>query len=638
MNATGFPWTHDAVASKQPEARVLIVADGAIDFCETQFGLTELIKVLLDADHPWDRVALTTAHRSENPCKGAHIPAFKFDTPPKTRHPQFSIENYDQVWLFGYEHKELALSDSELDCIIAFMQAGGGVFATGDHESMGLMLCGRIPRVRSMRFWEHPPAPDRDDATRIDTLRQGSKLGFQSTDQSDGTPQEIRPKFFLDEDKKNSHPHQLLKYGSFAVTVLPDHMHEGACREPTPCELENQQEYPRSPDGSQVVPEVVAISTSAGGFVLDEFVHPVEPKSFIVIAAYDGHAVIPPVGRIAVDSSFHHFVNLNLNGTGSPGFTGFFDKYGNPTSDYMAIRQYFRNIVSWLQPPQKKIDYYLNALVGLRYMSPLIEEVTKSSPLTRRESLFIGTATFNSMAERLSTTDATICAMALVELLPDVESRLITRKKIDPWQVKSLRTANELSLPIDTTLFVKIILGSAMIALANNLPDDPCEGGEGFAELQRSDRSLSSIVSQGVAFGFEVLKPLMESTLMKSELHQPNSAIANLTKGEKVMSSHCAGRWKTHRKRGGEVVAFDTVVVNDDGRTGTHLQSGDEVLVTCTADSMTWERPRTFYTGRLFDGGNEVSGTWSGDLESEAVKGSRETLDGDEWEGTKTGT
>ncbi len=46
-----------------------------------------------------------------------------------------------------------ALTDSELAAITKFMDAGGGVCATGDHDGLGAGTCGRIPRVRYMRKW-----------------------------------------------------------------------------------------------------------------------------------------------------------------------------------------------------------------------------------------------------------------------------------------------------------------------------------------------------------------------------------------------------------------------------------------------------------------------------------------------------
>ena len=44
------------------------------------------------------------------------------------------------------------ISDDELLAIARFMEAGGGVYATGDHDSVGSDMAGRIPRA-------FPPLP-----------------------------------------------------------------------------------------------------------------------------------------------------------------------------------------------------------------------------------------------------------------------------------------------------------------------------------------------------------------------------------------------------------------------------------------------------------------------------------------------
>jgi hypothetical protein len=80
---------------------------------------------------------------------------FRFDD------PSIDLTVYNEIWLFGYEGYDISLvgppdsmtgepgglTDSELAAITSFMQAGGGLFAVGDHDSLGSGMCGRIPRV-----------------------------------------------------------------------------------------------------------------------------------------------------------------------------------------------------------------------------------------------------------------------------------------------------------------------------------------------------------------------------------------------------------------------------------------------------------------------------------------------------------
>src|ERR1051326_1453628 len=134
-----FPWRqHIFPPHRQVMNRILVVADGKLDFCDdTEFGLAELSSMLRDTRNPWDEIKVTTAHRFDSPCKCADIPGFEFDKPPHEPHLPFSIENYDQLWLFGdLDSRGKAIRSEEVDKIIEFMNEGGGVFATGDHQAL----------------------------------------------------------------------------------------------------------------------------------------------------------------------------------------------------------------------------------------------------------------------------------------------------------------------------------------------------------------------------------------------------------------------------------------------------------------------------------------------------------------------
>ena len=664
-----FPWRqHIFPPHRQVMNRILVVADGKLDFCDdTEFGLAELSSMLRDTRNPWDEIKVTTAHRFDSPCKCADIPGFEFDKPPHEPHLPFSIENYDQLWLFGdLDSRGKAIRSEEVDKIIEFMNEGGGVFATGDHQDLGIALCGEIPRVRTMRMWKFPPAPDRDGPTRLDTLRQGTAKGFMSTDQSDGTPQEIRPRFTLDSGgKKNSFAHPLLRKGDFAVTVLPDHMHEGECKLPTIEELNARyfvygktdwgREYAPSGDGSQVKPEVVAISTSAGGFLVDEGdVEPVEPRAFTIIVAYDGHRVQPlPFGRVAVDSSFHHFVNINLKGSGESGHTGFFDAQHNPTEHGESIMQYFRNIASWLKPPNKQRPYYLNVLVALRYLSPLLEEVTSNSPYSEREILFIGTSTRSAIAQRLSSVDSVLCSLAITEMLAE-PTQSILRELIDPWRDSSLNRSRDATSAIDRDLFVRFALGTAMISIARSLPDDPCEAGSGIDKLENRGEKIETVLKRELPKGMSVLNQIINQTTrtlnvekltMQNGSNRSHLSEIAAEKEEEIMASKCSGKWKSVRTKASSVKT-EHVKVDDDGKHGHHQEKSLDVMVDCLADGMTWDMDdgsTHFHYSGDFDGEkhglpheDHVHGTCTISFVIEGRKDSKRPDDMEEWNGTKT--
>ena len=100
------------------------------------------------------------------------------------------------VFLLGIagNYSELEASDpGALAVLTQFMQAGGGVFATGDHENLGAALCARIPRVRAMRLWNQG-TPSFDGIDRLSTNApgrsdQGGNDVYEFGDQSDLLPE-----------------------------------------------------------------------------------------------------------------------------------------------------------------------------------------------------------------------------------------------------------------------------------------------------------------------------------------------------------------------------------------------------------------------------------------------------------------
>src|SRR6266540_328299 len=139
--------------------RILILTEDEGSFSpQHRFSLSEMIQALKTLDSFTVDFQITTAHRltvSEddpsisapglnNFAQDADIKGFRFDNPA-----HFNPKNFDEVWLFGISagHDDYfpvhPLSDHELRILIQFMNAGGGVFATGDHEDLGRPLCGR---------------------------------------------------------------------------------------------------------------------------------------------------------------------------------------------------------------------------------------------------------------------------------------------------------------------------------------------------------------------------------------------------------------------------------------------------------------------------------------------------------------
>jgi hypothetical protein len=291
---------------------------------------------------------------------------FKFDT--------VNLSLYDQIWLLGYDSgSSSALSTAERDAIVRFMQNGGGVFATGDHASLGSSLASTLPRVRSMRHWQSPPPPL--GATRVDTTMPDANGTVVFENQSDDIPQNLMLKWYTWRDwyfVRQVFPHPLLCSSSGPITQFPDHMHEGEVVEPAvltdvmSVDGHNFDEYPTDANGQRVAPEVVAWGWT-GGYADPEVMHGIhvgDPGTSNkrwtgTVGAYDGKRA--GVGRVVVDSTWHHFFDINLigdNAANRPAFTdprktlwsqGF--TYSTAGQQVLhKIDQYFRNIAYWLSP------------------------------------------------------------------------------------------------------------------------------------------------------------------------------------------------------------------------------------------------------------------------------------------------
>ena len=391
---------------------VLVVGDGpwktnnpqgqGINFAATQdvtdatFSVSEFIFLLRSSSAP--AILVDTAHRRLDP--GATFQNFVF-TPA-------ALAKYDVLWLFGYEGWNYqaaavggAITDAEVQAITAFMDSGGGVFATGDHAGMGSFMCGVVPRVRSMRKWfgraqDQPagyPATLKNYAGtavtsvnwpgvsndpnpgvgRADTLVQNpsdTATTFQFDDQSDAIPQQL------------SFPggivHPILRGANGALGRFPDHMHEGEVA--TPSDLTASltigghpyTEYP-TVSGTQPAPAVIATgnivaghSTMVDGSSCEQMNFspdntPTVANTIGTLCAYDGHAA--GVGRIVTDSSFHHYLDLNLVGdpcgSSADRMAGFGLALQAPASGSVLaeMQAFYANTVIWLARPNRNFYF-----------------------------------------------------------------------------------------------------------------------------------------------------------------------------------------------------------------------------------------------------------------------------------------
>ena len=477
--------------------KILMVTDGSGahvatfgpgDPADTWFGLSEVLRTLDDTAKFITNFTVTRAHRDTDPGNFAAMSAadralfkpnfenFRFD--------QHDLSQYHEIWLFGVgtSYETSPLTDAELAAIATFMDNGGGVFATGDHEDLGQPLCGRIPRVRSMRKWYHPNpgpfgepvAPDALGANRYDTTMPGHDSVVTFDDQSDDVPQPIAPAIYsvmIALFTRADYPHPLLCGPNGTIKQMPDHMHEGEVI--VPWELNRTftfagksfVEYPNDPStGAPQVPEIVATNqVLSHGTPSTESAHvgdstPTTPRIFGSIGAYDGHRA--GVGRVSVDSTWHHFFDINLIGdpVAPPPKTQGFNASPAGQAVLKDIQAYYRNIGVWLAPAAKLKDLWSGMTLGARLSHPLNEVLRHDRDYTVTATMQLGAWARGWLLRVIPD-----CAV-LDSLIPHFVDG---PRVVMPWEPVEQRKE---APAVDPMLLVDAALGGGVTALARNLP------------------------------------------------------------------------------------------------------------------------------------------------------------------------
>ena len=524
---------------------ILLLTEGSLDFSTAGTGLSSVVAALASAPfgpHIWPRV--TTAHRSrfvtdiaagkDNPNIARFIKGFRFDDPS-----HFAPGMYDQVWLFGRDSSNGSgdnpsgwsntLAEKELRLLAEFMTASGGfagrepggVFATGDHGSIGAGLCGFVPRVRTMRRWFEgtgpfgsPAAPGMRDPERNDTNRNPTdpSLPTMVDTQQDEVPQGIEPKYYYRLRSRwasTRYPHPLLCGRSGAITVLPDHPHEGECRLPYETDRTlsfdgaSFVEWPvplAGPAGTRLMPEIIAESTVIAG-TISGAKDPAASQRFGAICAYDVDKT--GVGRVVTDATWHHFVNMNV--WGFPGFPG---SISDSTSVYGKVTDYWRNIAKWLSPPGKRRCVRRAALWYTAWNDLLVETIgdgniihVEKAPIKIIHEL--GHLTRLVIARDFGPCDELLFTLPLPErvVIPELAW------PFDPWVPAVIPRPRPGPDPLpwlDTEAILDIAMGGAMAALREAFPvADP-------AIRDKALEAMDGIMERGAAIALSRAAPGME--------------------------------------------------------------------------------------------------------------------------------
>lgn len=332
-----YPWW-----CRPPEVRILMYADGPMQFSGGTFGGLQYVKNLLESRaYPHVDFDVTTAHRQGvDPTATITSPVSLTD---------LNLDSFDEIWFFGYNDNHIKpLTKVELALVDEFMtrskESGtnkrGGVLISGDHSNLGEALGRNITRAGMMRSWD----VDGVGEERHSSLEEGPdvNLTFDDEDQSDDRPQTVHYRRFPVDAPAGVRlePHPVLCGPDGPIDVLPDHQHEGEAVAPSI--KPNDPAWPTNSAGHQESPFVIA-----WGDVKDP---QVQYRQFGVISAYNGHTV--DAGRIVADSSWHHWVDLNLI---QPPYDGF-DATPQGQAALKKIDAYFLNCGTWLAPPEKQLE------------------------------------------------------------------------------------------------------------------------------------------------------------------------------------------------------------------------------------------------------------------------------------------
>lgn len=481
---------------------VLIVCDGALNFHAGDFGLSEFLTTfnklesLSNVDY-----RVTIAHRGNvnavpNPVVVNSISSFKFDT-------SVNLKNFDQVWLFAINTGG-AITAAEVNAIEKYMNEGGGLFATGDHGFLGAAMCGNIPRVKDMRYWSDTPAGSNNNTNEVSMAgrrrndtnvpRPGNSIANTFDHQSDSHPQTIAVRTF-----GGGKPHFLLSIStnirpSGIIDIMPDHPHEGECKPQTSFTV----------NGMSIATQIIATSFVTGGNTSGGK-DATDPHCFPSISVFDGRPA--NVGRIVIDSTWHHFVNINLNGAGSA-------QSGLTAGQFEVIQQYYMNISTWMTRRKVMLCLAKQAMVDLLKNSQLVE-ATLNNPDQKLEEISltdlnsIGALAEEILGDRFNPVFAREFFLELFEDYSVEFADMMNPWKNDAVRGRALKPTDYHENWINLDLILRTSIGAGFIALR----DDKEVGADEVRE--KSLDKVPEVFKKGMDFGFNAATQNLNSDITR---------------------------------------------------------------------------------------------------------------------------
>lgn len=401
-------WLHRRV-------KLLVVVDEEIGLSANpgDFGVGRVIRLLRESSVGCLGFEVDIARRSLGalsedtaaPATSPRFTGFRFDS--QRADGSRIIDGYDEIWCFGFKpHAAFSFptNDAELDnassipatpaelgVLTAWMNAGGGLFGTGDHDFLGAPMCRRIPRLGTMRAWTNaqnvPPiqGPERIDTNRpFNAAEQAGLELIENSRETDSLPQRIQWATWQSVGlpwvvrTRLRRPHPVLCHPTLGpIDVMPDHPHEGAVFDHVAqpdialakIKLDGSYAFPGAAGedypavaGIRPLPMVIAYGRTLATPPLRHAKGDIAAKRFGMISVYDGHRI--DIGRVATDSTWHHWFNMNLSEIEAAG-----------GDDWEKIRRYFLNLAVWLAPARISRRCWHFHLLEAFYVYPGIEEL-----------------------------------------------------------------------------------------------------------------------------------------------------------------------------------------------------------------------------------------------------------------------
>lgn len=508
-------------------SHILFVIDGPISIAASgAFGLSKVIAQLRATQFGLAGFSVTLASRDGTAATRANpgpeefkYTGFRFDQQEADGTP--TLHRFHQVWCFGFwpgngnfaghpnnpnsldpaadaaitDPANLPTSAAELAVLTRWMnERGGGVFATGDHHLLGSPMCANIPRVSTMRRWrvgDGAPVPTVGLPTRHDTNRPATPAQaagtarIPNTVERDHVPQPIE--WVADATVRNGifvhrRPHPIFCHPTLGpIDVFPDHPHEGHCFDPAdPAWLRTRLDatydfdgyagphYP-TVDGIRPQPRVLAWGRTLSDPPLDFEKREQPARRFPLVVAYDGQRI--GLGRVVVDSTWHHWFDMNLVGLEDAADQGPIEK----------IRRYFANVAIWLASSTWRFWAFLMDRVVVRYEAFGAQELIVSDSVYQ-----IGQAYRGHLIGRFGPcwTSSLIWDLVLVAR-PDLLERLRLELDPQPWPCLSCPPIEALELAV---------LGAVVRDLDGVTVDE-------LAKLAEAPEAIGKRLARGVGAG-----------------------------------------------------------------------------------------------------------------------------------------